>query len=422
MPSSSQSEALFEKARGRMPGGVSSPVRAFGKVGGTPRYISRASGAHLWDEDGNQLLDFCMAWGPAILGHSHPAVVEAVTRTARDGLAFGTTHRNEVRLAELVLAAFPEAQLARFVVSGTEAVQTAIRLARGHTGRPLTLKFTGCYHGHVDSLLVKAGSGVVTQGLSDSLGVPEGLAATTVVVPLDDEQALAQAFEAYGPRLAAAIVEPLPANNGLLVQRKAWLEALRAHCTKNGTVLIFDEVINGFRFHFGGYGRKVGVTPDLTTLGKILGGGLPVAAVVGKREILSKLAPLGAVYQAGTMAGNPVALAAGIATLEELQKPGVYEKLEALGAHLEAGWKKHAKGLSMARLGSLFWPYLDARPVPTTAEGIDAEVVGRFHARYRTWLDKGVYLPPSGYEVGFLSTAHTPADVDRLLEVLFSEA
>jgi glutamate-1-semialdehyde 2,1-aminomutase len=417
-PSSNQSEALFEKARGRMPGGVSSPVRAFGKVGGAPRYITRAEGPFMWDEDGNQLLDFCMAWGPNILGHAHPAVVEAVTKAARDGLAFGTPHRHEVALADLVLEAFPEAQLVRFVVSGTEAVATALRLARGHTGRPLTLKFTGCYHGHVDSMLVKAGSGLVTQGLSDSKGVPEGLAGTTVVVPLDDEAALAEAFEKYGSQLAAAIVEPLPANNGMLVQRKAWLEALRAHCTRNGTVLIFDEVINGFRFHFGGYGRLVGVKPDLTTLGKIVGGGLPVAAVVGTRELLSQLAPLGGVYQAGTMAGNPVALSAGLATLTELKKPGTYAALEALGAQLEAGWAKRARGLGLRRFGSLFWAYLDTVSPPTTAEGIRPEVVARYHDAYRRWLDAGVYLPPSGYEVGFLSTAHTPAHVDRLLDVM----
>jgi glutamate-1-semialdehyde 2,1-aminomutase len=421
-PSSSQSEALFERARARMPGGVSSPVRAFGKVGGTPRYIRRAQGAYLWDEDGNQLLDFCLAWGPNVLGHAHPAVVEAVTAAARDGLAFGTVHRNEVALADLVLEAFPEHQLVRFVVSGTEAVATAIRLARGVTGRPLTLKFTGCYHGHVDSLLVKAGSGVVTQGLSDSKGVPEGLAATTVVVPLDDDTALAAAFEQYGNRLAAAIVEPLPANNGLLVQRKAWLEALRAHCTKHGTILIFDEVINGFRFHFGGYGRLMGVTPDLTTLGKIVGGGLPVAAVAGRRELLSQLAPLGGVYQAGTMAGNPVALAAGVATLTELKKPGTYEALEALGARLEDGWRRRSAGLGFRRVGSIFWPWFDRSTPPTTAEAISTDVVGRFHQKYAGWLDAGVYLPPSGYEVGFLSTAHTPAHVDKLIEVLFPEA
>lgn len=419
---SSQSEALFERARARMPGGVSSPVRAFGKVGGTPRYIRRAQGAYLWDEDGNRLLDFCLAWGPNVLGHAHPAVVEAVTAAARDGLAFGTVHRNEVALAELVLEAFPEHQLVRFVVSGTEAVATAIRLARGVTGRPLTLKFTGCYHGHVDSLLVKAGSGVVTQGLSDSKGVPEGLAATTVVVPLDDDAALAAAFEQYGSRLAAAIVEPLPANNGLLVQRTAWLEALRALCTKHGTLLIFDEVINGFRFHFGGYGRRVGVTPDLTTLGKIVGGGLPVAAVAGRKELLSQLAPLGGVYQAGTMAGNPVALAAGVATLSELKKPGTYEALEALGARLEDGWRRRSGGLGLRRVGSVFWPWFDTSAPPVTAEAIAPEVVARFHERYAGWLDAGVYLPPSGYEVGFLSTAHTPAHVDELIEVLFPEA
>jgi glutamate-1-semialdehyde 2,1-aminomutase len=420
-PSFSQSEALFERAKRNMPGGVSSPVRAFGKVGGVPRYVQRAQGPYLYDEDGNRLLDFCLAWGPAILGHGHPAVVEAVTRAARDGLAFGTVHRSEVLLSELVLEAFPEHELVRFVVSGTEAVLTAIRLARGATGRALTLKFTGCYHGHVDSLLVKAGSGVVTQGLADSSGVPPSIAATTVVIPLDDESALTTAFERYGSQLAAAIVEPLPANNGLLVQRTAWLEKLRSLCTKHGTVLIFDEVINGFRFHFGGYGRRSGVRPDLTTLGKILGGGLPVAAVVGSRQLLSHLAPLGAVYQAGTMAGNPVALAAGIATLQTLKQPGVYESLERLGAHLEAGWKRLAKGVSLRRVGSLFWPYLDASTPPTSAEGIRPEVIERFHRRYGGWLEQGIYLPPSGYEVGFLSTAHTTEHVDQLLHVVLAE-
>jgi glutamate-1-semialdehyde 2,1-aminomutase len=310
----------------------------------------------------------------------------------------------------------------RFVVSGTEAVATAIRLARGVTGRALTLKFTGCYHGHVDSLLVKAGSGVVTQGLADSQGVPEGVAATTVVVPLNDEAAMAAAFEQYGSTLAAAIVEPLPANNGLLVQSTAWLQKLRELCTKHGTVLVFDEVINGFRFHFGGYGRLVGVTPDLTTLGKILGGGLPVAAVVGKKALLSQLAPLGGVYQAGTMAGNPVALSAGVATLNELKKPGVYEGLEKLGQHLEAGWRQRAKGLGLRRIGSLFWPYFEAGEPPVTAEAIRPEVIDRYHKAYGRWLDRGVYLPPSGYEVGFLSTTHTAAQVDQLLEVVFPEA
>jgi glutamate-1-semialdehyde 2,1-aminomutase len=411
-------ESLFAKAQGLMPAGVSSPVRAFRKVGGTPRYFSKGEGAFAKDEDGNTLLDVCMAWGPLILGHSHPAVLEAVISTARDGLAFGTVHRNEVALAELVLKAFPEHDRVRFVVSGTEAVSTAMRLARGFTKRSMILKFSGCYHGHLDSLLVKAGSGVVTQGLADSQGVPESIASQTIVVPLGDEAALASAFEQYGSKLAAVILEPLPANNGLLPQRKAWLAALREHCTKAGALLVFDEVITGFRFHFGGYGRLVGVQPDLTTLGKVLGGGLPVAAVVGRKDIMNQLAPLGGVYQAGTMAGNPVTLAAGIATLTELQRPGVYEKLEALGAQFEAGWRKRANGMGLQRLGSLLWPYFDSK-LPTTAEAIRSEVIDQYHAKYAGWLERGVYLPPSGYEVSFLSTAHTAANIETLLEAIF---
>ena len=411
-------ERLFAQAQQLMPAGVSSPVRAFRKVGGTPRYFSKGQGAFATDEDGNTLLDVCMAWGPLILGHAHPAVIEAVTRAARDGLAFGTVHRHEIALAELVLEAFPEHDRVRFVVSGTEAVSTAMRLARGFTKRSMILKFSGCYHGHLDSLLVKAGSGVVTQGLADSLGVPESIASQTIVVPLGDDAALAGAFEQYGSRLAAVILEPLPANNGLLPQRAAWLSALREHCTRHGALLVFDEVITAFRFHFGGYGRRVGVRPDLTTLGKIVGGGLPVAAVVGRQDIMNQLAPLGGVYQAGTMAGNPVTLAAGIATLTELKRPGVYEKLEQLGAQVEAGWRTKADGLGLQRQGSMFWPYLDQGALPTTAEAIRSEVIDRYHAKYATWLDRGVYLPPSGYEVSFLSTAHTPAHLDAMLEAL----
>ncbi len=420
MTSLKNSETLFGIAQQLMPGGVSSPVRAFRKVGGTPRYFAQAAGALARDEDGQSLVDFCMAWGPLILGHAHPAVIEAVVAAARSGLAFGTVNRHEVALAEFVLKAFPEHERVRFTVSGTEAVSTAVRLARAFTKRSMILKFTGCYHGHLDALLVKAGSGVVTQGLADSLGVPEAVAANTIVVPLDDEAALSAAFAQYGDQLAAVILEPLPANNGLLPQRKAWLQALRAHCTRADTLLIFDEVISGFRFHFGGYGRLVGVKADLTTLGKIVGGGLPVAAVAGRRDVMEQLAPLGAVYQAGTMAGNPVALAAGVATLSELQRPGVYEQLEALGGYLESRWHRRAGGLQLRRVGSLFWPWLEASAaLPTTAEAIRPVVVDRYHQQYRLWLERGVYLPPSGYEVGFLSTAHTKAHVDTLLDALF---
>jgi glutamate-1-semialdehyde 2,1-aminomutase len=403
-----------------MPGGVSSPVRAFGKVGGTPRYFSRGEGPWAWDEDGNRYLDFCMAWGPLILGHAHPEVVEAVTRAARDGLAFGTAHRHEVALAEAVLAGFPWAERVRFVVSGTEAVQTAVRLARGATGRPLVLKFSGCYHGHVDSLLVRAGSGVVTQGLADSAGVAPGAAAETLVVPLGDLSAVEEAFRLHGDRIAAAILEPLPANNGLLKQPPGYLQGLRALTRAHGALLIFDEVISGFRLHYGGYGALVGVEPDLVTLGKVVGGGLPVAGVLGKASLIEQLAPLGPVYQAGTMAGNPVALAAGIATLAQLRDGSVHARLEVLGAALEARVAAAGLGscLKIAREGSIVWPIFTDGPVPTTAESVPAEALARYHGAYAGWLDRGVYLPPSAWEVSFLSAAHGEAHLDLLVAAL----
>jgi len=414
------SERLFSVARTLMPGGVSSPVRAFGSVGGTPRYFSKGKGGVSWDEDGREYVDFCMAWGPMILGHANPQVIEAVTRAAQDGLCFGTCHRNEIALAELVLEAFAPANRVRFVVSGTEAVMTALRLARSHTGRRLTLKFSGCFHGHSDAMLVKAGSGVATLGLADSEGVSPAIAADTIVAPLGDPQALDDIFAKYGDLLACAVVEPLPANNGLLVQEKAWLQQLRALTTKHGALLFFDEVINGFRFGFHGYGKLVGVQADLTTLGKIVGGGLPVAAVVGRAEILDRLAPVGKTYQAGTMAGNPVALAAGIATLTQLKGGAPYEVLERLAGELDAGVAKLSnRAFRLVRQGSLFWPYYDLTgAVPTQAERISERAVAGFKSRYQKWLDRGVYLPPSAYEVGFLSSAHTSEHVARLVEAL----
>lgn len=409
--STARSEALYAEACGRLPAGVNSPVRAFRKVGGTPIYVARGEGARITDEDGNTYTDFCNAWGPLILGHAHPAVVEAVTRAARDGLAFGTTHRLEPRIAELVLSAFAPFDRVRFVVSGTEAVATAVRVARGATQRPLILKFRGCYHGSLDSLLVKAGSGLVTEGIADSAGVPAHVAEDTVVVPLGDDEALEAAFQRYGDQLAAAIVEPMPANNGLLLQSEAWLGRLRDACTRSGTKLIFDEVISGFRLGYHGYGRICGVQPDLVTLGKIVGGGLPVAAVVGPRESMDLLAPLGSVYQAGTMAGNPVALAAGAATLEILRSEPIYDRLEALGRRLDAS------GAPVIRRGSVVWPYYGTNR-PVEADDIEPDAVARYHRAHRGWLDAGLYLPPSGYEVSFLSAAHTDADVDRLAAAL----
>jgi glutamate-1-semialdehyde 2,1-aminomutase len=420
-----RSAELYARAEALIPAGVSSPVRAFRKVGGTPVFFKSASGAYAVDEDGNRYLDFCMAWGPLILGHAHPRVVDAVQRAAAEGLAFGTAHRHEGELAERVLSAFPYAKLVRFVVSGTEAVATAVRIARASNGRRRILKFDGCYHGHVDSLMVKAGSGVVTQGLADSAGVPAQVAADTLVIPLGNLDALEQAFREHGSDLAAAIIEPVPANNGLLLQSREYLVKLRELTRTHGVVLIFDEVITGFRFGFHGYDRIAGVEPDLTTLGKIVGGGMPVAAVLGRRELLSQLAPLGPVYQAGTMAGNPVALAAGVATLDELAGGDAYRHIEMLGKHLDAAFARHALNAQaqLPRVGAIVWPYFDATAqLPVAASAISAQAVATYHARYRHWLARGVYLPPSAYEVCFLSAAHSTADVDKLLDVLMTEA
>jgi glutamate-1-semialdehyde 2,1-aminomutase len=419
-----RSAELYARAERLIPAGVSSPVRAFRKVGGTPVFFRSASGAHAVDEDGNRYLDFCMAWGPLILGHAHPRVVEAVRRAASDGLAFGTAHRHEGELAERVLAAYPYAGMVRFVVSGTEAVATAVRIARASKGRRRILKFDGCYHGHVDSLMVKAGSGVVTQGLADSAGVPPQVAADTLVIPLGDTDALEQAFREHGHDLAAAIIEPVPANNGLLLQSRDYLSRLRELTRASGTVLIFDEVITGFRFGYHGYDKVIGIEPDLTTLGKIVGGGMPVAAVLGRKELMTQLAPLGPVYQAGTMAGNPVALAAGVATLTELAEGAAYRHIEMLGKHLDAAFARHAlrSQAQLPRIGPIVWPYFDpASALPVAAAAISPLAVGTYHARYRHWLARGVYLPPSAYEVCFLSAAHSTADVDTLLDVLLVE-
>jgi len=416
-----RSATLFARAEALIPAGVSSPVRAFRKVGGTPVFFREAQGAYATDEDGNRYLDLCMAWGPLILGHAHPKVIEAVQRAAAQGLAFGTAHKYEGELAERVLAAYPYARLVRFVVSGTEAVATAVRIARASNGRRRILKFDGCYHGHVDQLMVKAGSGVVTQGLADSAGVPATVAADTLVLPLGDIAALERAFAEAGKDIAAAIIEPLPANNGLLIQSPDYLRRLRELTSQHGAVLIFDEVITGFRFGYHGYDKLLGIEPDLTTLGKIVGGGLPVAAVLGRKELLAQLAPLGPVYQAGTMAGNPVCLAAGVATLTELAGGDAYRHIEMLGKHLDSAVSRHAlqSQAQLPRVGPIVWPYFDTRAaLPVAASSISASAVEQYHGRYRGWLAHGVYLPPSAYEVCFLSAAHTTADVDKLLDVL----
>mgnify|MGYP001765399604 CR=1 FL=1 len=412
-----ESKALFRRAVARMPGGVSSPVRAFRSVGGTPLYFREARGARFVDEDGNELLDFCLSWGPLILGHAHQAVVEAVHAAVDRGLSFGACCRAEIELAERILSAFPGHERVRFVSSGTEAVMTAIRLARGATGRPRIVKFDGGYHGHSDSLLVKAGSGLVTFGLSSSAGVTQAVAADTIVCPLDDEAALAEAFALHGDSIAAVVVEPLPANNGLLEQRGEWLRALRELASRHGSLLIFDEVISGFRLRYGGYGDGVGVRADLVTLGKIIGGGMPVGAVVGPAAIMDRLAPVGPVYQAGTLSGNPVSLAAGAATLRELASGAAYEALEELGASLERALAEAGGDLpflGFRRVGSVFWLHLAPGEVPRRADRIAPEAGRRYNGVYHMLLERGIYLAPSAYEVGFLSTAHAAGDAERL--------
>jgi glutamate-1-semialdehyde 2,1-aminomutase len=409
----SEHEQWFSRAQTVLPGGVSSPVRAFRAVGGVPRYIRRGKGAFLYGVEGEAWVDFCMAWGPLILGHAHPEVVEAVQRAAEDGLCFGTTAPGEVELGERILEAFPGRDRVRLVCSGTEAVLTALRIARGATGRDLVVKFSGCYHGHVDPMLVKAGSGLVSFGLGDSAGIPESVAATTLVLPLDDEAAVDAAFAEHGHRIAAIILEPLPANNGLLVQRPEFLQHLREVCDRHQSLLIFDEVISGFRFGYHGYERLVGITPDLTTLGKIVGGGMPLAAVVGTAGLLDRLAPLGPVYQAGTMAGNPVAVAAGIATLDVLKRGEVYAHLNALGQFFDGLPKK----IQWVRQGPILWPHLSDGAPPRSDAAIDPSVKPRFSRIFSEWLANGIYFPPSAFEVAFLSAAHEPAQLQKLVEI-----
>lgn len=421
-----RSHQLYQAAWEKIPGGVSSPVRAFRSVKGTPIYFRRAQGSHVWDEDGKEYVDFCMSWGPLILGHAHPAVVEAVQKTAQNGLSFGACCAQEIELAELILAGFPSMEQVRFLSSGTEAVMTALRLARAATGRNKIVKFSGGYHGHSDSLLVKAGSGLATLGVSSSKGVPHCLAAETLVLPFDDQELLENTFSRWGDQIAAVIVEPLPANEGLLEQHPAWLRAVRQCTRQHGALLILDEVISGFRLRYGGYGDSLeGVDADLVTLGKIIGGGMPVAALVGSRKLMSHLAPLGEVYQAGTLSGNPVALAAGIATLRILAQNEIYTRLENLGTHLDLSLNQiRLPCLRWRRAGSIFWFYLALttdEELPRRAENIQKKAISRFHRLHAPMLNRGWYLPPSGYEVLFLSAAHTPREIEGLIRDLGQE-
>ena len=411
----SRSEALWQRAQTVLPGGVNSPVRAFRAVGGTPVFYQKAFGARFTDEDGNVYLDYVMSWGPLILGHAHPQVLAAVTAAAAHGLSFGAPCRAEVELAERVVAFYPGCEMVRFVSSGTEAVMAAIRVARAATQRPLLLTFEGCYHGHSDSVLVKAGSGLATFGVASSAGVPGPLAELTVVVPLDDEEALAAAFARHGERIAAVLVEPVPANAGLLPQRPGFLSSVVETARRAGALVIFDEVITGFRLGPGGAAGQLGITPDLVTFGKVIGGGMPVGAYGGRRDLMSLVAPLGPVYQAGTLSGNPVAMAAGLETLAVLQREDGWTRLERLGQL----WEEHVAQVlaaasvpaSLVRRGSLFWLVLQGGEPPRRFDRISAAIPRRYATLHRALLARGVYLAPSAFEVGFLSTAHTEEDI-----------
>ncbi len=401
---------LLERAKKVMPGGVSSPVRAFLAVGGEPPIVARANGAEITDVEGRSYVDLVGSWGPLILGHAHPAVIEAVVKAARDGLSFGATCEREVELAEAVLTRFPWADKVRFVSTGTEAVMSAIRLARGATGRARIVKFDGCYHGHSDGLLVKGGSGLATLGTPSSAGVPEQIAGLTEVLPLDDENAASELFAAKGSEIACVIIEPLPANSGLLVQRRTFLEHLRSLTRAHGALLIFDEVISGLRVAPGGMTQLTGLQPDIVTLGKIIGGGMPVGAYLAQNALMERIAPLGPVYQAGTLSGNPVAMAAGIATLKELAKPGVYERLDASAAMLQRGFERALERFevtgSVARVGSILWLSLQAGAAPRAWHAVKQDGAQLYAQIHRRALAHGLWMAPSAFEVAFVSTAH----------------
>lgn len=412
-----RSSALFEQGRRVVPGGVNSPVRAFRSVGGNPVFFAKGHGAYLEDVDGNRYVDCIGSWGPLILGHAHPEVVEAVCDAARGSTSFGACTEREVQFATKLTEALPSIQKVRLVSSGTEATMSAIRLARGFTGRDRIVKIDGGYHGHVDSLLVAAGSGVATLGIPDSVGVTKGTAADTIVVPFNDEAAMRAAFEANGKTIAAIIIEPMAGNMGCVAAKPGYLEALRKITNEHGALLVFDEVITGFRLGYGGAQGRFGVTPDLTCLGKVVGGGLPIGAFGGRAEIMDKLAPEGPVYQAGTLSGNPVAVAAGLKTLEILRRPGTYESLEEKTAKLTAELAAHAKAagvpLTLNRVGSVFTCFFtDGEVVDyATAKRSDTK---RFAKFFTAMLDHGVYFPPGQFECAFVSTAHDDAALSRI--------
>jgi glutamate-1-semialdehyde 2,1-aminomutase len=414
-----QSGELYRRACEVMPAGVSSPVRAFRSVGGEPLFYERGDGCHITDADGNRFVDYICSWGPLILGHAHPHVVEAVSSAAAAGLSFGAPCRQEVELAELVTSAVPHLEMVRFVSSGTEAVMSAVRLARGATGRDAVVKFSGCYHGHADHLLVSAGSGLATFGTPSSDGVPESFARHTIVLPLDDEQAFLSLMDQRGSEIAAVIIEGVPANSGLLIQRPEYMRLVHDACTRHGALLILDEVITGFRLGTNGAAGYYGLTPDLATYGKVIGGGMPVGAYGGSRELMERLAPLGPVYQAGTLSGNPVAMAAGAATLRTLFANGgaAYGRLEGLGDRLEVGLAAALRrvGLpwSVVRVGSILWIALQDGEAPRKFEDIRPEAADIYARLHAALLDRGVSIAPSAYEVMFVSLSHDEEVIDQ---------
>ncbi|MGO9201099.1 MAG: glutamate-1-semialdehyde 2,1-aminomutase [Limisphaerales bacterium] len=416
MVSRKKSEQLFAEALEFIPGGVNSPVRSFRAVGGRPFFVNRALGARVWDVDGNEYLDYVGTWGPAILGHAPAKVIAAVQAAAANGTSFGIPNPFEVTMAKLICSWLPSVQKVRMCNSGTEATMSAIRLARGFAKREKIIKFDGCYHGHVDSLLVKAGSGALTFGNPDSAGVPAAFTQHTITVPYNDTEAVRAAFAANRDQIAGVIVEPVPGNAGLYLPKPGYLEFLREITAGQGALLIFDEVMTGFRLAKGGAQERYGIRPDLSCFGKVIGGGLPVGAFGGRADIMDWLAPAGPVYQAGTLSGNPVAMAAGLAALEELGAGGAYAKLEELGAGLEAGLRDAAKAagvpMQFNRCGSMFCGYFASEPVQNLADAMKSDLE-RFKRYFHGMLSEGIYLAPSQFEAGFLSTAHSAADIEQ---------
>jgi len=415
----SNNDILFARAQAVIPGGVNSPVRAFRSVGGTPRFITRGEGPFVWDADGKRYVDYIGSWGPLILGHSHPAVTRAVQAAVARGLSFGMPTEGEIEIAEIVCQLVPSMERVRFTSSGTEAAMTAIRLARGATGRALIVKFEGCYHGHADALLVKAGSGLLTHGNPSSAGVPPEVTQHTLVLDYNNTEQLEDAFRTHGDRIAAVMVEPVAGNMNLVPGDARFLQTMRALCSKHGAVLVFDEVMSGFRVALGGAQSLYGIVPDVTVLGKVIGGGLPVAALGGKREVMEHLSPLGAVYQAGTLSGNPVAVASGLATLAEIRKPGFYETLGATTADFAARLSTAASSAGVpfcaAAVGGMFGLFASPTPPANYAEVMQADKP-LFNRFFHMMLEAGVHFAPSAYEAGFVSAAHDAAAIDYTID------